>query len=101
VGLEEEALHGGAVTGAPGRRPRVPLDVPEPQKNGKTIHWFCTVDVGNHGQRDPGIPQEIVCGATTSIAGDLVVVASCPAAVLPGEFEISARKTYGHGCPTG
>ena len=60
----------------------------EEQKNGKTIRW-CQVDVG---EREP---RGIVCGAHNFAAGDLVVVA-LPGAVLPGGFEISARKTYGH-----
>lgn len=37
----------------------------------------------------------IVCGALNFAIGDLVVVA-LPGTVLPGGFEISARKTYGH-----
>ena len=86
VGLEEEALHGGSVTG-PLVVGRVLDKTDEPQKNGKTIH-FCHVDIG----RDQ--PQEIVCGAHNFAAGDLVAV------ILPGgrlgEFEIGARKTYGH-----
>ena len=64
----------------------------EPQKNGKTINW-CTVDVG--GTNGTGEPQGIVCGAHNFAAGDLVVVV-LPGGVLPGGFEISARKTYGH-----
>ncbi|GAA4454844.1 phenylalanine--tRNA ligase subunit beta [Phytohabitans houttuyneae] len=49
---------------------------------------FCTVDVGREQ------PQEIVCGATNFAAGDLVAVI-LPGGVLPGGFEIGARKTYG------
>jgi phenylalanyl-tRNA synthetase beta chain len=91
VGLEEEAVHGGDVTG-----PVVVGEVlsaePEPQKNGKTINW-CQVRVaagdGDHAVRG------IVCGAHNFTVGDQVVVA-LPGSVLPGGFEISARKTYGH-----
>src|SRR4051812_33164751 len=64
----------------------------EPQKNGKTINW-CTVDVGD--ANGTGEPQGIVCGAHNFAPGDLVVVV-LPGAVLPGDFAISARKTYGH-----
>ena len=64
----------------------------EPQKNGKTINW-CTVDVAD--ANGTGEPQGIVCGAHNFVEGDLVVVC-LPGAVLPGNFEISARKTYGH-----
>ena len=48
----------------------------------------CRVDVGEGQDRD------IVCGATNFAVGDLVVVA-LPGAVLPGEFQIATRKTYG------
>jgi phenylalanyl-tRNA synthetase beta chain len=41
------------------------------------------------------VPRGIVCGASNFDTGDWVVV-SLPGAVLPGPFEISARKTYGH-----
>src|SRR5699024_2606590 len=61
---------------------------PEPQKNGKTINW-CSLDVGEEE------PRGIVCGAHNFAVGDKVVVA-LPGAVLPGDFVISARKTYGH-----
>lgn len=62
--------------------------VEEPQRNGKTIRW-CTVDVGQPK------PRGIVCGAPNVGAGDVVVVA-LPGAVLPGDFMIARRKTYGH-----
>src|SRR3954447_6661794 len=91
VGLEEEGVRGGTVTG-PIVVGRVLDLVEEPQKNGKTIRW-CQVDVG---ERSPdGQPRGIVCGALNFAIGDLVVVA-LPGAVLPGGFVISARKTYGH-----
>ncbi|CAL9376659.1 Phenylalanine--tRNA ligase beta subunit [Streptomyces sp. enrichment culture] len=53
---------------------------------------FCTVDVGQ--ANGTGEPQEIVCGARNFAVGDKVVVV-LPGAVLPGGFEIAARKTYG------
>ncbi len=94
VGLEEEGLYGGEITG-PLVVGRVLDKTDEPQKNGKTIH-FCHVDVGPHGQMlTDGVPQEIVCGAHNFDAGDLVVVV-LPGATLAGGFAISSRKTYGH-----
>ncbi|MDQ0841667.1 phenylalanine--tRNA ligase subunit beta [Streptomyces sp. V1I6] len=53
---------------------------------------FCTVDVGQ--ANGTGEPQEIVCGARNFSVGDKVVVV-LPGAVLPGDFAIAARKTYG------
>lgn len=93
VGLEEEDLHGGDITG-PLVVGRV-LDFEETiQKNGKPIR-FCVIDVGENGQMvTEGRHQEIVCGATNFEAGDLVVVV-LPGATLPGGFHITARKTYG------
>ncbi len=64
----------------------------ETHKNGKTVAW-CTVDVAD--ANGTGEPQGIVCGAHNFGEGDLVVVV-LPGAVLPGGFEIAARKTYGH-----
>jgi phenylalanyl-tRNA synthetase beta chain len=49
----------------------------------------CKVDVG-----EPE-PRDVVCGATNFAVGDLVVVA-LPGTVLPGDFAIATRKTYGH-----
>jgi phenylalanyl-tRNA synthetase beta chain len=91
VGLEEEGLHGSEVTG-PLVVGRVLELVKEPQKNGKTISW-CQVDVGD--ANGTGEPQGIVCGAHNFAVGDLVAVI-LPGGVLPGDFVIGARKTYGH-----
>lgn len=103
VGLEEEAVHrpadelcGPIVVG------QVLEMVPEPQKNGKTINW-CQVRVVPEGAEqpltgdgiDPSGVQGIVCGAHNFQVGDKVVV-TLPGAVLPGDFRISPRKTYGH-----
>ncbi|WP_029115672.1 phenylalanine--tRNA ligase subunit beta [Mycobacterium sp. URHB0044] len=52
----------------------------------------CKVNVG--AQNVDGAPRDIVCGATNFKVGDLVVVA-LPGTVLPGDFTITARKTYG------
>lgn len=52
----------------------------------------CKVDVGV--QNVDGAPRDIVCGATNFAVGDLVVVA-LPGTVLPGDFTIATRKTYG------
>ncbi len=93
VGLEEEGIHGGDVTG-PVVVGRVISADPEPQTNGKTTNW-CTVDVGPHGPGGTTEPRGIVCGAHNFAAGDLVVV-SLPGAVLPGGFAIASRRTYGH-----
>src|ERR1700710_2024560 len=93
LGLKLEAIErpGHQITG-PLVIGRVLTMEPEPQKNGKTINW-CTVDVG--AANGTGDPQGIVCGAHNFAVGDLVVVV-LPGGVLPGDFEISARKTYGH-----
>jgi phenylalanyl-tRNA synthetase beta chain len=93
LGLKLESLErpGHDITG-PLVVGRVLSREPEPQKNGKTINW-CSVDVG--AANGTGEPQGIVCGAHNFDVGDLVVVV-LPGGVLPGPFEISARKTYGH-----
>ena len=41
-----------------------------------------------------GQERHVICGAANFIAGDRVALAT-PGAVLPGGFEIGARKTYG------
>lgn len=95
VGLELEAIeHGGAGISGPIVVGQVLSFESEPQKNGKVIRW-CQVDVGvelnGEGQNSRGI----ICGADNFEVGDLVVVA-LPGAVLPGDFQIASRKTYGH-----
>ncbi len=94
VGLEVETVEraGADVTG-PLVIGRVLDFVAEPQKNGKTIRW-CRVDVGEHNPEGED-HRGIVCGAANFEPGDLVVVA-LDGAVLPGDFRIAARKTYGH-----
>ena len=44
-------------------------------------------------RNDPS--RGIICGAHNFVVGDLIV-ACLPGAVLPGDFQIAARKTYGH-----
>ncbi|HEY8294484.1 MAG TPA: phenylalanine--tRNA ligase subunit beta, partial [Micrococcaceae bacterium] len=103
VGLEEEGVHrptdhlqGPVVVG------QVLSAVKEPQSNGKTINW-CQVRVVPEGRPqtltgdgiDPSGVQGIVCGAHNFAAGDKVVV-TLPGSVLPGDFRISPRDTYGH-----
>ena len=50
---------------------------------------FCQVQVG------PNDVRGIVCGARNFATGDKIV-AALPGAVLPGDFKIAARTTYGH-----
>jgi phenylalanyl-tRNA synthetase beta chain len=50
---------------------------------------YCQVDDGS------GTPRGVICGAENFSVGDRVPLA-LPGAVLPGGFEITARKTYGH-----
>ena len=103
VGLEEEDVHrpsdslsGPIVVG------QVLSMEPETHSNGKTVNW-CSVRVVPEGHEqtltgkgiDPSGVQGIICGAHNFSVGDKVVVA-LPGAVLPGDFRISARKTYGH-----
>ena len=61
----------------------------------KPIRW-CHVEVGlaNGAEATPGV-RGIVCGARNFDEGDLVVVA-LPGTVLPGDFTIATRETYGH-----
>ncbi|HSS67267.1 MAG TPA: phenylalanine--tRNA ligase subunit beta [Nocardioidaceae bacterium] len=89
LGLKLEAIETpGAEVSGPLVVGRVVEFAAEEHSNGKTIQW-CHVDVGESE------PRGIVCGASNFAVGDLVPVA-LPGAVLPGGFEIGARKTYGH-----
>lgn len=100
VGLEEESIHPASVTGPLVAGRVLTLDAKE-QSNGKVIN-YCRVDVGQFNDA-PGAGKEpselpsrgIICGAHNFKVGDLVVV-SLPGAVLPGDFQIAQRKTYGH-----
>src|SRR5690606_30597443 len=98
IGLEEESIDRSSAVTGPLVVGRVLSVQPEEQKNGKTINW-CRVDVGpEHNAPDvdgQGPGRGIVCGAHNFEAGDHVVVA-LPGAVLPGDFAIASRKTYGH-----
>ena len=101
VGLEEERIVPPAVTG-PLVVGKVLTREAKEQSNGKVIN-YCRVDVGPEHNDAPGTGKEpselpsrgIVCGAHNFDVGDSVVVC-LPGAVLPGDFAISARKTYGH-----
>ncbi|MCW2614099.1 MAG: pheT [Frankiales bacterium] len=85
AGLEVEQVHrvghdiAGVVTGEV-------LDVEELSEFKKPIR-FCHVDVG-------GRVHEVVCGATNFAAGDRIAFAT-PGGVLPGDFRIATRQTYG------
>lgn len=93
AGLEVETVEqAGADTSGPLVIGRVLEFESEEHSNGKTIR-YCRVDVGEHN--DPEGSRGIVCGADNFAVDDLVVVA-LPGTVLPGDFAIAARKTYGH-----
>lgn len=100
VGLEEERIVPPSVTGPLVVGKVLTRDAKE-QSNGKVIN-YCRVDVGEFndapgtGKEPSDLPSRgIVCGAHNFEVGDSVVV-SLPGAVLPGDFRIAARKTYGH-----
>ena len=100
AGLEVETVDSGApglsgplVTG----RVLTIEELRETQKLKKDVR-YCRVDVGpqhNETEGEGAGSRGIVCGARNFAVGDVVVVA-LPGAVLPGNFEIAARKTYGN-----
>ncbi|HVE28203.1 MAG TPA: phenylalanine--tRNA ligase subunit beta [Sporichthya sp.] len=100
AGLEVETVESGApglsgplVTG----RVLSIIELRETQNLKKDIR-YCRVDVGpehNETEGEGAGSRGIVCGARNFAVGDVVVVA-LPGAVLPGNFEIAARKTYGN-----
>src|SRR5581483_5692654 len=61
------------------------IEVVEGQK--KPIRWVRLTDGAEE--------RHVICGATNFEVDDLVAYAR-PPATLPGGFEITARKTYGH-----
>ena len=63
------------------------LDIEELTGLKKPIR-YCHVDIGSRA-------HEVICGATNFAVGDLVAFAT-PGGLLPGDFHISSRKTYGH-----
>ena len=87
VGFEIEEIHPAPEVTGPVKVGRV-LEIEELTGLKKPIRW-CQVDVGEQ------TPRGVICGATNFAVGDLVVV-TLPGTVLPGGFEITARKTYGH-----
>lgn len=86
VGLEVEQVHrlGGNVRGVVVGRV---VDVEELSGFKKPIR-YCHVDIG-------GRVHEVVCGATNFAPEDRVAFAT-PGGLLPGDFQIATRQTYGH-----
>jgi phenylalanyl-tRNA synthetase beta chain len=64
------------------------LDIEELAGFNKPIR-YCQVSTGD------GQERHVICGARNFSAGDRVALAT-PGGVLPGGFEIGARRTYGH-----
>jgi phenylalanyl-tRNA synthetase beta chain len=63
------------------------LDIEELTGFSKPIR-YCQVSTGD------GLERHVICGARNFAVGDRVALA-VPGAMLPGAFEIGARKTYG------
>ncbi len=87
VGFEvEEIIYQGADLTGPLKFGKV-LSIEEITEYKKPIRYV-GLDCGE------GKTRYVICGATNFQVGDVVVVA-IPGAVLPGNFAISARETYG------
>ncbi len=87
VGFEvEEVIHQGEGLTGPLRFGRV-LSIEEITEFKKPIRYV-GLDCGE------GETRFVICGATNFSVGDVVVVA-LPGAILPGNFAIAARETYG------
>src|SRR4051812_15781873 len=86
VGFEVEHVHrvGADVQGVVVGRV---LDIEELAGLKKPIR-YCHVDIGSR-------VHEVICGATNFAVDDLVAFAT-PGGLLPGDFHITNRKTYGH-----
>ena len=87
VGFEvEEIIESGAGLTGPLKFAKV-LTIEEVTEFKKPIRYV-GLDCGEKEVR------YVICGATNFAVGDLVV-AALPGAVLPGDFKIAARETYG------
>jgi phenylalanyl-tRNA synthetase beta chain len=87
VGFEvEEIIHQGADLTGPLKFAKV-LSIEEITEFKKPIRYV-GIDCGE------GQTRFVICGATNFVVGDLIV-AALPGAVLPGDFKIGARETYG------
>jgi phenylalanyl-tRNA synthetase beta chain len=87
VGFEvEEIIEQGADLTGPLKFAKV-LSIEEITEFKKPIRYV-GLDCGE------GQTRYVICGATNFAAGDLVV-AALPGAILPGDFKIGARETYG------
>ena len=87
VGFEvEEIIYQGADLTGPLKFAKV-LSIEELTEHKKPIRYV-GIDCGEKETR------YVICGATNFAVGDMIV-AALPGAVLPGNFAISARETYG------
>ena len=87
VGFEvEEIIYQGSDLNGPLKFAKV-LSIEEITEFKKPIRYV-GLDCGE------GETRYVICGATNFAVGDLVV-AALPGAILPGDFKIGARETYG------